>query len=87
MRVVALHRHGGPEVLELEDWPTPEPGPGQVLVRVEAVALNHLDLFVRQGLPNLKLEYPHVLPFEQFRIAHELLEERKQFGKIVLALV
>ena len=61
MRVICLHRHGGPEVLVEEDWPTPEAGPGQVLVRVEAVALNHMDLWVRNGLPNLKLQYPHVL--------------------------
>jgi NADPH:quinone reductase-like Zn-dependent oxidoreductase len=61
MRVVTLHKHGGPEVLGFEDWPIPEPGPGEVLVRVEAVALNHLDLWVRKGLPGLKLEYPHIL--------------------------
>jgi NADPH:quinone reductase-like Zn-dependent oxidoreductase len=61
MRVVCFHEHGGPEVLKLEEWPVPEPGPGQALVRVEAVALNHLDLWVRGGLPNLKLHYPHVL--------------------------
>jgi NADPH:quinone reductase-like Zn-dependent oxidoreductase len=61
MRVVALHKHGGPEVLVEEDWPAPEPGPGEVLVRVEAVALNHLDLWVRRGIPGLKLEYPHIL--------------------------
>lgn len=61
MRVVALYKHGGPEVLIDEDWPIPEPGPGEVLVRVEAVALNHLDLWVRKGLPGLKLEYPHIL--------------------------
>ncbi len=60
MRAVTLRRHGGPEVLEIEELPTPEPGPCQVLVRVEAVALNHLDLWVRRGLPNLKLHYPHI---------------------------
>src|SRR5262249_35758242 len=61
MRVIALHKHGGPEVLVEEDWPIPEPGPGEVLVRVEAVALNHLDLWVRKGLPGLQLEDPHLL--------------------------
>jgi NADPH:quinone reductase-like Zn-dependent oxidoreductase len=61
MRVVALRKHGGPEVLIEEDWPRPEAGPGQVLVKVQAVALNHLDLWVRKGLPNLKLQYPHLL--------------------------
>jgi len=61
MRVVALRKHGGPEVLVDEDWPTPEPGPGQILVKVQAIALNHLDLWVRRGLPSLKLAYPHLL--------------------------
>lgn len=74
MRAVVLHRHGGPEVLEQADIPTPTPGPGEVLVRVEAVALNHLDLWVRRGLPNLKLEYPHILGSD---IAGELPDGRK----------
>jgi len=61
MKAVVLHRHGGPEVLEPADLPDPRPGCGEVLVRVKAVALNRLDLWVRGGLPNLKLEYPHIL--------------------------
>src|SRR5215472_6139650 len=58
---VVLRSHGGPEVLVRETIDLPEPGPRQVRVRVRAVALNHLDLWVRRGLPNLKLEYPHRL--------------------------
>jgi len=58
---VVLRTHGGPEVLVRETIDLPEPGPRQVRVRVRAVALNHLDLWVRRGLPNLKLEYPHRL--------------------------
>ncbi|MGZ3406147.1 MAG: zinc-binding dehydrogenase, partial [Polyangia bacterium] len=50
--------HGGPEVLSLEELPDPHAGPGEVRVRVAAVAVNHLDLWVRKGLPHLKLEYP-----------------------------
>src|SRR5688572_18141537 len=61
MRAVTIREHGGPEVLVEEQLPDPTPGPGQVLVRIEAVALNHLDLWVRQGLPGLKLRYPHIL--------------------------
>jgi NADPH:quinone reductase-like Zn-dependent oxidoreductase len=61
MRAVALREHGGPEVLRLEELPEPTVGPGQVRVRVRACALNHLDLWVRRGLPNLRLTYPHVL--------------------------
>jgi NADPH:quinone reductase-like Zn-dependent oxidoreductase len=58
---VVLRRHGGVEVLERETIDLPDPGPRQVRVRVRAVALNHLDLWVRRGLPHLKLEYPHRL--------------------------
>jgi NADPH:quinone reductase-like Zn-dependent oxidoreductase len=58
---VVLRQHGGPEVLARETIDLSEPGPREVRVRVRAVALNHLDLWVRRGLPNLKLEYPHRL--------------------------
>ncbi|HWM87700.1 MAG TPA: zinc-binding dehydrogenase [Kofleriaceae bacterium] len=61
MKAVVLRRHGGPEVLELVDLPVQEPGPGQVRVAVRAVALNHLDLWVRRGGPAFHLEYPHRL--------------------------
>src|SRR5580704_1866191 len=58
---MVLHAHGGPEVLVREMIDLPEPGPREVRIRVRAVALNHLDLWVRRGLPNLKLTYPHRL--------------------------
>lgn len=61
MRAVFLQRHGGGEVLEVGILPDPEPGVGEVRVRVHAAALNHLDLWVRDGLPSLKLSFPHVL--------------------------
>jgi NADPH:quinone reductase-like Zn-dependent oxidoreductase len=61
MKACVLDEHGGREKLQIRDVPAPEPGPGQVLVRVRAVALNHLDIWVREGLPHLRLEYPHIL--------------------------
>lgn len=64
VQAVVLHAHGAidaPGVLEMDSIDVPDPGPGQVRVRVRAVALNHLDLWVRRGLPNLKLVYPHRL--------------------------
>ena len=60
MKAVLLHKHGGPEVLEYGDFPEPIPGSGEVLVQLEAAALNRLDLWVRAGWPGIKLEYPHI---------------------------
>ena len=61
MRAVTIRTHGGVDVLRSETIGDPVPGPREVRVRVHAVALNHLDLWVRRGLPGLKLEYPHRL--------------------------
>jgi NADPH:quinone reductase-like Zn-dependent oxidoreductase len=58
MKAVRFHEFGGPEVLKYEDVPDPRPREDQVLVRVKACALNHLDLWVRKGLPGVKL--PHI---------------------------
>jgi NADPH:quinone reductase-like Zn-dependent oxidoreductase len=61
MSAMVMRAHGGPEVLEPARLPIPEPGPGEVRVRVRAVALNHLDIWVRRGGPAFKLEMPHKL--------------------------
>jgi NADPH:quinone reductase-like Zn-dependent oxidoreductase len=53
VRAVRIHDDGGPEVLSLDDVPVPEPGPGTALVRVRSASLNHLDMWVRQGLPSV----------------------------------
>lgn len=58
MKAVSFHEFGGPEVLKFEDAPEPQLRKDQVLVRVKACALNHLDLFIRKGLPGVKL--PHI---------------------------
>lgn len=58
---MVLREHGGPEVLVRETIDLPDPGPREARVRVRAVAVNHLDLWVRRGLPKLRLEYPHRL--------------------------
>jgi alcohol dehydrogenase len=60
MRAVFFDRHGGPEVLRLGEVPTPEPGPGEVLVRIEACSLNHHDVFTRRGMPGIKVPLPMV---------------------------
>jgi NADPH:quinone reductase-like Zn-dependent oxidoreductase len=58
MKALAFKEHGGIDKLAYQDVPDPQPGPADVLVRVKAAALNHLDLFVREGLPGLKLPMP-----------------------------
>lgn len=60
MKAILFYNHGDVDVLEYADFPTPEPGPGQVLVQLKAAALNRLDLWVREGWPELKLDYPHI---------------------------
>src|SRR5499427_6459306 len=69
MKVVRIYHFGEPEVLKYEDAPDPRLAPGQVLIRVRACALNHLDLWVRKGLPGVKL--PHILGSD---IAGEIAE-------------
>lgn len=59
MKALCFYEHGDRDVLTYDDVPKPEPGPGEVLVRVGASALNHLDIFVRRGWPGLDLEMPH----------------------------
>lgn len=59
MRAAIFDEHGGPEVLEVRDVDTPEPGPGEVRLRVEASGMNHLDLWVRRGLP-IETTMPHI---------------------------
>jgi len=49
MRAIRVHRKGGPEVLQLEDMPTPRPGAGEALVRVEAAGVNYMDVYTRTG--------------------------------------
>jgi len=49
MRAIVVTGHGGPEVLELQDVPAPEPGPGQLLVDVEAIGVNYRDIYEREG--------------------------------------
>jgi zinc-binding alcohol dehydrogenase/oxidoreductase len=53
VKAIRIHDDGGPEVLRYEDAPDPEPGPGEVLVRLRAASLNHLDLWIRKGLPSV----------------------------------
>jgi NADPH:quinone reductase-like Zn-dependent oxidoreductase len=60
MKAIIFRQHGGPDVLEYTDFPTPEPKPGEALLHLQAAALNRVDVTVRKGWPGLKLELPHI---------------------------
>jgi NADPH:quinone reductase-like Zn-dependent oxidoreductase len=75
MKAVRIHQFGGPEVLMYEDIPDPQARKDQVLVRVKACSLNHLDVWVRKGLPGVKL--PHILGSD---IAGEIAEIGEYVG-------
>ncbi len=59
MNAAIFRKHGGPEVIAIADMPNPRPGATQALIRVEAAALNHLDVWVRRGLP-FDIALPHI---------------------------
>ncbi len=61
MRASFFRQHGGPDVLEYADVPDPAIGPGEILVRVKACSVNHVDLWVRQGVPAYRISLPHIL--------------------------
>jgi len=61
MKATIFRQHGGPEVLEYTDVPDPSIRANEVLLEVKACALNHLDIFVRNGLPGIEIPLPHIL--------------------------
>jgi NADPH:quinone reductase-like Zn-dependent oxidoreductase len=62
MRAIRVHEFGGPDALRLDEVPIPEPGPGEVLVRVHAVGLNPPDWYLREGMPGLPPELVPPIP-------------------------
>ncbi|MFB3922885.1 MAG: zinc-binding dehydrogenase [Terriglobia bacterium] len=71
MKAVRFHQHGGPEVLKYEDAPDPKIQANEVLVRVKACALNHLDIWLRGGVRRWQLALPHIVGSD---IAGEITE-------------
>ena len=57
MKAIRVEKQGGPEVMQLVDLPTPKPGPGQVLVRVEAAGVNFIDTYQRSGAYPMKFSF------------------------------
>jgi NADPH:quinone reductase-like Zn-dependent oxidoreductase len=74
VRAAVFDRPGGPEVIELREVPDPVARPDEVLIEVKACGVNHLDLWVRAGLPGLDLEMPHILGSDIVGIARAVGE-------------
>lgn len=79
MKAVRFHEHGGPEVLKYEDAPDPQIQANEVLVRVKAAALNHLDIWLRSGRTSWKLRMPHI-------VGSDIAGEVEEVGALVTHL-
>ena len=84
MKAVRIHEDGGPEVLRYEDVREPAPGPGEVLVRLAAASLNHLDIWIRQGLPSVPK--PRILGADGAGTVEALGEGVEGFGQATVVL-
>src|SRR6187397_2781400 len=78
VKAIRIHEDGGPEVLRYEDVPDPEPGHGEVLVSMRAAGLNHLDVWVRRGLPSVPK--PRILGADGAGIVAGLGDDTARFG-------
>src|SRR5438128_3647172 len=72
MKAVVFEKHGGPEVLEYEDVPEPNAGPGEVLIEVKATCINHIDIFLRRGMPGIKVPLPKIVGSDAAGIIREI---------------
>ena len=70
MKAVVFNQHGGPEVLHYEDVADPKPGPGEVLIEVKATSINHVDIFLRRGMPGVKVPMPKIVGSDAAGIIH-----------------
>lgn len=78
IRAIRLHEHGGPEVLKLEDYDLPEPGPGEIRVRLKAIGVNFVDTYQRSGLYQIPL--PSGLGLEGAGVVEALGEGVERFA-------
>src|ERR671923_616504 len=87
VKAIVMREFGAPEVMRLEDVATPEPGPGEVLIRVKAVSVNRtLDLIVRSGKYATPVKLPHVLGVDPSGVVEALGPEvtARQVGERVV---
>lgn len=79
MKAIYFEKHGGPEVLEYGERDDPSPGRGEVLIDVKATSLNHIDVFIRRGLPGMRIPLPHIPGCDASGVVAELGEGVTQF--------
>src|SRR3989441_11748290 len=72
MKAVVFEQHGGPEVLEYKDVPDPKPARGEVLIEVKATSINHIDIFLRRGMPGMKVAMPKIVGSDAAGIVREI---------------
>lgn len=72
MRAAAIERHGGLEELQVMEMPRPEVKPGEVVIQVKSIGLNHLDIWMRKGRPGLNFQFPHPLGSDASGIVSEV---------------
>lgn len=71
MKAIIFDKHGGPEILQYRDVPKPKIGDDEVLIEVKACALNHLDIWIRNGMPGIQIPLPHILGCESAGVVQE----------------
>jgi NADPH:quinone reductase-like Zn-dependent oxidoreductase len=81
LKAVRFHRHGGADVLQFEEAPDPAPSADEALVRVKACALNHLDIWARNGLPNVEIPLPHISGSDIAGVVERVPAEEKDFRR------
>jgi len=72
MKAVVFHQHGGPEVLRYEDVADPKPGRGEVVIEVKATSINHIDIFLRRGMPGVKVPLPKIAGSDAAGVTREI---------------
>ena len=72
MKAVVFSRHGGPEVLDHRDVPEPKPGRSEVLIEVKATSINHIDIFLRRGMPGITVPMPKIVGSDAAGVIREL---------------
>lgn len=79
MKAIRIHRHGGPEVIQIDEIPVPQPNEDELLIKIKAASINHLDLWVRAGIPGLSL--PLILGSDAAGCVESLGSRKSKSGK------